>query len=383
MKCPVCYNNEWLPYISLSGGQAITTDHRVISADTFKVRCSVCSVVKSKNILESAKLEKFYSKSYALNTAGGEEHRFFDKNGSITRSESVFNWLKPFIPVDSKQLLEVGCGEGNLLARLANNMPGISLKGYEANIEAVALAKKKGLDVSQKYITPDYEVEGTFDVIIASGVIEHVVNIKNFIRFLKASLKPNGRILITLPVQDFKGYDVFFIDHIRHLTSDHVVKFLSNNGLRVVHHDYSDPNNYGMGLFVCETTDKNVNLPINDFSMHYSEILDIWNEFFSSFNRKIKTCAGKKNVIFGASEFCTLIFAFTQLKEVNIVACIDETIEKKGTMKHGIPVYGLDWIEKNTCDCVVLAIHPKYYNIVEEKLKKYPVDIIPKIKLLG
>jgi 2-polyprenyl-3-methyl-5-hydroxy-6-metoxy-1,4-benzoquinol methylase len=95
------------------------------------------------------------------------------------------------------RLMDVGCG-GGLVLSIAKQY-GWDVMGLEFDADAVKVANQKGLPVQQGSYEkldsyPDY-----FDIIYCSHVLEHVYNPKEMLLSFKRSLKPNGKLLLSLP----------------------------------------------------------------------------------------------------------------------------------------------------------------------------------------
>lgn len=116
--------------------------------------------------------------------------------------ERVINDLKP------ASILDFGCGTGELLTvPLAEKFPEITFIGADDDEASLEFARNKNLHLTNlKFIDPsDIGDPDTFDLIIASEVIEHVEEPEELLTFLKEKLNDNGRIILTLP----NGYGPF------------------------------------------------------------------------------------------------------------------------------------------------------------------------------
>ena len=103
--------------------------------------------------------------------------------------------------VEKLSILDVGCGGGLLaepLARLGAKVTGIdaSEKAIQAAVYHSRISKLK-----INYLTGDIGVliarKKLFNIVIASEVIEHVLNPKEFLEGLAKVLMPNGVLIIT------------------------------------------------------------------------------------------------------------------------------------------------------------------------------------------
>lgn len=113
-------------------------------------------------------------------------------------------------PFKGLRILDVGCGGGLLcepLARLGAEVTGID--PVQENIDiAKAHAEEMGLFVSYlscgiEDLPQDFP---SFDVIVASEIIEHVINPQEFLEACVVRLKPHGGIFVTTFNKTLKSY---------------------------------------------------------------------------------------------------------------------------------------------------------------------------------
>jgi len=139
-----------------------------------------------------------------------------------------------------KRVLDVGCVNHNLEATRRPDWRHAQLKavatklvGLDYEKEVVAQLNKEGWDVvaadCQTFDIRDRNPEG-FDLIIASEVIEHLVNPGGFLTSAAKHLAPGGRILITTP--NAYGFG-FFLEVLvwgeEHVNDDHTLTFSRKN----------------------------------------------------------------------------------------------------------------------------------------------------------
>ena len=373
--CPVSGSSNWIPVFESDTGRIITGDQRICDGNLGKVICPESGVVANKNRFSDSDLEILYGEEYELNVLGKEEHFFYTENGPKARSEVFFDWIEPHMPQNFGSLIEIGCGEGNLLDRISRKFLEKSVSGIDGSFKAVQLAADKGLNVQRKLILGNEDLP-VADIYLLVNVIEHIEDLTLFINNLKQSLAAGGRIIFCLPVQDYGGYDIFFYEHVWHFTSKHFERVLYNNGLKLVYSDISHPVNHGIGLFVCEISSASTEYSEGVYSDMIQKNLDFWLANFKGLNNLFKQESFERITIFGAGEVSTLFLAFSDLFKQNIIACIDDT-KPEGMLKHGIPVYPSSWLENNQTDLLLLAVNKKYYPIIEEKFKHLNLTILP------
>jgi 2-polyprenyl-3-methyl-5-hydroxy-6-metoxy-1,4-benzoquinol methylase len=372
--CPITCSNKFELFYTSSHGKVMTSDQRILPGILQKIIFKSSGVVANLEEFSEEKLSQIYQSEYILNTSGAEEHIFYTSQGSISRSKVYFDWIMPFINMDFKSLVEIGSGEGRVLQKVAEGFPNLDVTGFDGSNKAVDLAQKKGLRISQKLIF-EQEVLPKADIYLLLGVLEHIENIESFLANIINSINDRGRLILSIPIQDYLAYDIFFADHIWHFTSSQFEAFLNRMGLDVIHKDIKHPINHGFGLFVCEKVGISSNNFIPDSKTH-KDNLQYWDSCFKNVNELIRKYIDRKITLFGASEILTLFMANTLLNDVKIDACIDDT-KPEGMLKHGIPVYPSSWLEHNQTDLLLLAVNKKYYPMIEEKFKHLNLNIQP------
>lgn len=96
--------------------------------------------------------------------------------------------------------LDLGCGEGDLTAVLAQ--AGARALGVDVAEAALARARRRHPSLSFERVPIDGPLplaDGTFDVVWASEVIEHVADTARWLSEVRRVLVPTGRLLLTTP----------------------------------------------------------------------------------------------------------------------------------------------------------------------------------------
>lgn len=113
-------------------------------------------------------------------------------------------------PFKNLKILDVGCGGGLLcepLSRLGANVVGIDVG--EKNIAIAKIhSQQSGLDID--YRCQDVEdlakTEEKFDAILAMEVVEHVLDVEQFLIAIKNCLKPGGLMFVATINRTAKSY---------------------------------------------------------------------------------------------------------------------------------------------------------------------------------
>jgi len=105
----------------------------------------------------------------------------------------------------SRTVLEIGCGDGALLGRLARQ--GAVVTGVDSDETALALARemfaRAGLSGA---FHPDLAsvTHDQFDAVVLAEVIEHVNDPDSLLGEIAARLAPTGRLVLTTPIRLFE-----------------------------------------------------------------------------------------------------------------------------------------------------------------------------------
>jgi len=124
--------------------------------------------------------------------------------GIVKRLEYVSQIL---LTVHARQVLDIGCGTGDLLVRpLAERFPAVAFLGFDDDARTIACAVRRCGRENLEF-TDRWEVAAvrTFDTVIMSEVLEHVLEPQEFLERGATVLKSAGHLVVTVP----NGYGAF------------------------------------------------------------------------------------------------------------------------------------------------------------------------------
>jgi 2-polyprenyl-3-methyl-5-hydroxy-6-metoxy-1,4-benzoquinol methylase len=109
--------------------------------------------------------------------------------------------------VPGGRLLEVGCGNGRQLERLAQ--AGWQVEGVDFDERAVQTARRLGLDVKLGDLESAHYPDEHFDAVILSHVIEHVPKPVALLAECRRVLRPGGQLVLATPNSESWGHRNF------------------------------------------------------------------------------------------------------------------------------------------------------------------------------
>ncbi|SFZ90158.1 Methyltransferase domain-containing protein [Flaviramulus basaltis] len=189
----------------------------------------------------SDKLPNYYkSEDYISHT--DSKRNLFEKVYHLVRKLSLKKKLNLInsLSVESKKLLDIGCGTGDFLQTAQQNNWKVS--GIEPNDQARSIANKKtNNSVFETEQLLKYK-EHSFDVITLWHVLEHLPDLENHIKIFQKLLKSKGTLIIAVP--NYKSYDAKYYKefwaaydvprHLWHFNKNSISKLVSKYFMEVV-----------------------------------------------------------------------------------------------------------------------------------------------------
>jgi ubiquinone/menaquinone biosynthesis C-methylase UbiE len=130
------------------------------------------------------------------------------------------------------RLLDIGCGTGSTLSASQTYHTAV---GCEFSKEALRLSKKRGIELLARSNAEQLPFKsGSFDVVTALDVIEHIDDDEAAIRELRRVMKPGGKAVISVPAHRFLWSEHDAMQHHkRRYVWEELKMKLQRNGLKV------------------------------------------------------------------------------------------------------------------------------------------------------
>jgi SAM-dependent methyltransferase len=110
-----------------------------------------------------------------------------------TKNELMASLTRP-----TEAILDVGCGTGHIL-RTLRDRGYANLHGLEVSEYAIKRLRSEGIQMHRGVLPTIPLPDSTFDVVIASQVLEHIIRARRFLKEVRRVLKPSGRAYIFVP----------------------------------------------------------------------------------------------------------------------------------------------------------------------------------------
>jgi SAM-dependent methyltransferase len=132
--------------------------------------------------------EHLYPQLYALE----ESHWWFRGRRAVLRA--LVDRADPPRPA---RILDAGCGTGRNLVEFGDRGPAV---GVDPSAQAVAFCRQRGLEgVTQATLESLPFEDGSFDLLFAFDVIEHIEDDERALRELRRVAAPGARLVVTVP----------------------------------------------------------------------------------------------------------------------------------------------------------------------------------------
>jgi 2-polyprenyl-3-methyl-5-hydroxy-6-metoxy-1,4-benzoquinol methylase len=135
-------------------------------------------------------------------------------------------------------LCDFGCGNGDLLAALANDFPRAKLYGIDLSAEQIR--QNAAARPSMEWAVDDLASDGyrfpfrqRCDVAVSSEVIEHVADPLRYLRNIHQSIAPDGLLVLTTQSGPVHATEKV-VGHVRHWQAADMTELLGSAGFRNV-----------------------------------------------------------------------------------------------------------------------------------------------------
>lgn len=224
-----------------------TKDIRFGSDDEFAlVKCSHCSLVFINPLPSKKEMDGFYPPSYYGTKETLAEPELLRETSY--EQDKMSKIQKSGILPETGRILDVGCGKGEFLTNMREK--GWETYGIEtAKIAADYAKEKMGIKVFRDKLPKANFLNRYFDAVTFWHALEHLSDPSAALMEANRILKPEGRLLISVP--NFQSWqarvmksDWYHLDiprHLYHFTPQTITQLLRKTGFQILIIDFISP----------------------------------------------------------------------------------------------------------------------------------------------
>jgi hypothetical protein len=332
--------------------------------------CKNCWHVQSGSVPIS---EKVYKRNYSYHTRFSETiDNHFKK---ISKKIS-----KKFKINDKDFIIDIGGNDGTLLDHFQKINKGIKTLCVEPTIETSNYAKKRGINVLQKFfnfktsniIKKNY---GIPKVILSTNSFGNIDDLNEFMKGVKNLCNEKTVFIFENPylVNTLKGlqFDTMYYEHVSYFSITPLIKFFEKYNMEII--DYEKTEVHGGSIIVyVKLKNKEKNSISKIKKIIFSEIKFGLNKVstYRNFANKVKKVRFKiKNIInkiikkgysivaYGASDRGLVLLNYCKIKSNKLKYIVDKNPYKQGYYYSGtgMKIYSIDKIIKDKPDYIFLT----------------------------
>lgn len=318
--CPICKNADKEIFYK----RDFSTMGDIVPFSRYSVsQCNKCGFIYAGDIDEVMPLNDYYDELSKYETEAYALSELSKKECNVV-TKIVSNYMNY-----DCNILDVGCGNGNLLHELKKC-------GYY-NISGIEPSKKNVDFIKRKYYINAYvgavgsdEIpidDNSVDLIIMTGVLEHIMNIDEFLNECLRYLSSDGYLCISVPdvmqfCNDIDLYQQFSVEHINFFNKISIENLLGKYGFTNIAFDDS-LNGEIVGLWKLQKNScpmyKNNNSGKNMIIKYIDECSKLEYKITAVLNKYINT----KIYVWGAGTHTAMLYQMGILNNLDIINIID------------------------------------------------------------
>jgi SAM-dependent methyltransferase len=208
LLCPLCGGKTKM-LLAPHASHSMVSDGRLISRPLVRRSCLECGAASHAADMSDKDIKAIYGLDYGLPAAAPV--------ADAARGGAYAAWISEQVS-PPRSALEIGCGSGAMLAALLERWPTATGTGVDPALPD-GLPGTDRLRLYRGFLDDLPDSTGRFDLVIATNVIEHTADPKEFLAALQARLSPQGQIVIVCPTAEPPNMELLFYDHIFSLTA--------------------------------------------------------------------------------------------------------------------------------------------------------------------
>lgn len=235
--CVVCGGNGLMEHRAYHTLRRVTSDVKPWLAGGRLGVCRACGAVQTfADAGWLADIDAIYAGYEVYHLSEGIEQAVFDRDTGqgARRSQRLVERLAAHIALpDRGAVLDVGCGNGAMLAAFAEQRPDWALYGQEIGDRTLPMLERLP-GFAGLFTTPPERIGRRFDVITMIHSLEHFVDPVAALRSVLRLLNDGGVLFVQVPDAAANPFDLLIADHRTHFTAPTLRIVASRAGAEVL-----------------------------------------------------------------------------------------------------------------------------------------------------
>ena len=234
MKCIYCKDRNLDLIESFRDLRTISSDCKPWLKGFAMAICKNCGFPQAgvTQAWEDSAAEIYNSYATYFQTSDFDQAVFVDGEKSWRSDLFVSAVLEHHQPEVGANLLDFGCGSGNLLRSFSKFRPDLSLFGFD--LDARELESLKSVKNFKQLIVGDLRTDLRFNLISMSHTLEHLIDPIQSLQQLSQLLDEDGCLVIAVPDCSLDPFKLLIADHCSHFSVETLSIFLTNSGFNIV-----------------------------------------------------------------------------------------------------------------------------------------------------
>lgn len=269
------------------------------------------------------------------------------------------------------KVLDIGCGSGNFLRTLSEDIIKI---GVDIDKTSIDIAQQKNQDI--KFICSDFvdlNYSEDIDLITMYHVLEHLPNPKEVLNRLYELSSDNTNLLIEVPIiengltNDINGF--FSVQHLTHFSRNSFRNILLSAGWKII--EWEEQKEYNGCRILAIKGEKSDSLNTSNVELsNIYKYLSNWYKSLENVENKIINLENKRYVIWGAGMHLEFLYQVSSLFKSNKdFIIIDSDKNKHNKTWRGICIYSSEILNKLANDDIIIISSYGSQNKIEEFIK--------------
>lgn len=313
--------------------------------------CRACGHAQSADLLD---IKTFYDSEYRISLQSVDHDQLYEvgPDGPIFRTEQQTSLLLELDLKLGAKVLDFGAAKAVTLRRLVAARRDIHPFVFDVSEDYRTFWSDWIPPASQATYQLPAGWSGSFDLIAAHFVLEHVANPVDVLKDLARCLSPEGLLFVTVPDPIGNPGDLLVVDHLNHFVPSSIQTAMHLAGLRPV--SISSEKFRGAYVITACLGVSNDD-PIQPRPLAVLEILESWETMLLNLDRELNRLENKaaRIAIYGAGFYGAL---FTPRVGERLIAFLDMNPNLQGGEMDGRPI-----LAPKDCpevDLVIAALNP-------------------------